>query len=335
MISNFRTRLGMCVVLCTSLASFGAAQEKPKNTKSKDKTTTPAAAAAAPAPAPDVDKSFQSAISSLKFREIGPATMGGRIDDIEVPPNDPRTIYVATAAGGILKSTNGGTSWTNLFDKESVPSVGDIAISPSAPAIIWAGSGEANNRQSSSWGNGIYKSLDAGKTWKLMGLAGTMHIARIVVHPTNPDIVWVAAVGNLWAPSAERGIFKTTDGGKSWSHVLRVNDDTGASDIAVDHESPNILYATTYQRRRTVFGFNGSGPGSGLYRSVDGGETWTKLTKGLPYDTENPPNPRPENLEETGRNAVSIYAKDTNIVYALIEHANGGVYRSNDRRGSG
>src|SRR6478672_8596225 len=176
MISNVRTRLGMCVVLCTSLVSFGAAQEKPKNTKSKDKTTTPAAAAAAPAPAPDVDKSFQSAISSLKFREIGPATMGGRIDDIEVVPGDPRTIYVATAAGGILKSTNGGTSWNYLFDKEAVSSIGDIAISPSNTSIIWAGTGEANNRQSSSWGNGIYKSLDAGKTWKLMGLAGTMHI---------------------------------------------------------------------------------------------------------------------------------------------------------------
>jgi photosystem II stability/assembly factor-like uncharacterized protein len=257
--------------------------------------------------------------------------MGGRIDDIEVAPNDPRTIYIATAAGGILKSTNGGTSWNFLFDKEAVPSVGDIAISPSNPDIVWAGSGEANNRQSSSWGNGIYRSLDAGKTWQQMGLSGTMHIARIVVHPTNPDVVWVAAVGNQWAPSGERGVFKTTDGGRTWRQVLRVNDDTGASDIAVDRDSPNVLYAATYQRRRTAWGFNGSGPGSGLYKSVDGGETWTKITKGMPYDTENAQTPRPENLEETGRNAISIYPKDTNIVYALVEHANGGVYRSNDK----
>jgi photosystem II stability/assembly factor-like uncharacterized protein len=334
MISNLCARMGLCGLLSIAFFTYAisiSAQEKPKNSKSKEKTP---AAATAPAAAPavsDDSTSFQKAISSLRFREIGPATMGGRIDDIEVSPTDSRTIYVATAAGGILKSVNGGTSWTTLFDKESVPSVGDIAISPSAPAIIWAGSGEANNRQSSSWGNGIYKSLDAGKTWKNMGLAGTMHIARIVVHPTNPDIVWVAAAGNLWAPSPDRGVYKTTDGGKTWQQVLKINDDTGATDIAVDHESPNILYAAAYQRRRTAWGFNGSGEGSGLYRSNDGGDTWTKVIKGMPYDTENAATPRPENLLETGRNAISIYPKDTNIVYALIEHANGGVYRSTDR----
>ena len=335
MISNLRARLGPFVLfslLILSISSVLSAQDKPKE---KSKAKKPAAAAPVATPAPvavaDPDKGFNSAVAGLKFREIGPATMGGRIDDIEVVPGDPRTIYVATPAAGILKSTNGGTSWTVIFDKESVPGVGDIAISPSSPDIIWAGSGEANNRQSSSWGNGIYKSYDAGKTWKNMGLAGTMHIARIVVHPTNPDIVWVAAEGNLWAPSAERGVYKTSDGGKTWQQVLKINDDTGASDIAVDNQSPNILYAATYQRRRTVWGFNGSGPGSGLYKSVDGGETWTKIMKGMPYDTENAPNPKPENLEETGRNAISIYPKDTNIVYALIEHANGGVYRSNDK----
>ena len=291
----------------------------------------PGETTATPSPTPETETTFQKAITGLKFREIGPATMGGRIDDIEVAPNDPRTIYVATAAGGILKSVNGGTSWTVIFDKETVPSVGDIAISASNPSIVWAGSGEANNRQSSSWGNGIYKSLDAGKTWKNMGLGGTMHIARVVTHPTNPDIVWVASAGNLWAPSPERGIYKTIDGGKTWQQVLKINNDTGATDLAVDRESPNILYAATYQRRRTVWGFNGSGEGGGLYRSNDGGETWTKMSKGLPYDTENPPTPRPENLTETGRNAISIYARDTNIVYALVEHANGGVYRSSDK----
>ena len=334
MMRPFRARWAFCVVISLHLfilALFATAQEKPKDKKDKSKPAAAVVTAPASAPAPDTAKSFQAALANLKFREIGPATMGGRIDDIEVAPGDSRTIYVATAAGGILKSTNGGTSWTVIFDKESVPSVGDIAISPSNPSIIWAGSGEANNRQSSSWGNGIYKSMDAGKTWKNMGLAGTMHIARIVIHPTNPEMVWVAATGNLWAPSAERGVYRTLDGGKTWQQVLKVNDDTGATDIAVDRESPNILYAATYQRRRTAWGFNGSGEGSAIYKSNDGGETWSKITKGMPYDTENAATPRPENLLETGRNAISIYPKDTNIVYALIEHANGGVYRSNDK----
>jgi photosystem II stability/assembly factor-like uncharacterized protein len=257
--------------------------------------------------------------------------MGGRINDIEVAPNDARVIYAATAAGGILKSVNGGTNWTVIFDKETVPGVGDIAISQSNPSIIWAGSGESNNRQSSSWGNGIYKSMDAGKTWKNMGLEKTMAIARVVVHPTNPDIVYVAATGNLWAASPERGVYKTTNGGKTWELVLKVNDDTGATDIAIDPVSPNILYAAMYQRRRTVFGFNGSGEFSAIYKTNDGGESWSKITKGMPYDTENAANPRPEDLLETGRNAIAVYPKDTNIVYALIEHANGGVYRSNDK----
>ncbi|MEO6051766.1 MAG: hypothetical protein ABIP78_10605 [Pyrinomonadaceae bacterium] len=297
--------------------------------KSKGKSNA-AVVSTVPSPSP-TPLTFQSAVASLKFREIGPATMGGRIDDIEVVPSDSRIIYAATATGGIMKSVNGGTSWIMIFDKESVPGVGDIAISPSNPSIIWAGTGEANNRQSSSWGDGIYKSMDAGKTWKLMGLAGTLHIARIVVHPTNPDIVFVAATGNLWSASPDRGVYKTTDGGKSWQQVLRVNDDTGASDIAIDSESPNILFAATYQRRRTVFGFNGSGDGSALYKSNDSGETWSKITKGMPYNTENAATPRPENLLETGRNAIAIYPKDTNIIYALVEHANGGVYRSNDK----
>ncbi len=304
------------------------AQEKPKVKPPKKEKTVVATPTPAPAPTP---RDFSEAISSLKFREIGPATMGGRINDIEVAASDSRIIYAASASGGIIKSINGGTSWTVIFDKEAVPGVGDIAISPSNPSIVWAGTGESNNRQSSSWGNGVYRSLDAGKTWKMMGLAETHHIARVVVHPKNPDVVYVAATGKLWSASSERGIYKTVDGGKTWQHVLKVNDDTGATDVAIDAESPNILYAAMYQRRRTVFGFNGSGEGSAIYKSNDGGETWKKITNGMPYNTENAPTPRPENLMETGRCAIAVYAKDTNIVYALIEHANGGVFRSNDK----
>ncbi len=284
---------------------------------------------AAPQKAPE--SAIESAISSLRFREIGPATMGGRINDIEVDPSDSRIIYAATAASGIAKSVNGGLSWEMIFDKEAVNSIGDIAISPSNPSIIWAGTGESNNRQSSSWGNGIYKSLDGGKTWKNMGLEKSMAIARVVVHPTNPNVVYVAATGNLWAASPERGVYKTTDGGKTWQQVLKVNDDTGATEIVIDPVSPNIMYAAMYQRRRTAFGFNGSGAGSAMYKSDDGGDTWTKVTKGMPYDTENAPTPRPEGLLETGRIAIAVYAKDPDIVYASIEHANGGVFRSNDK----
>jgi photosystem II stability/assembly factor-like uncharacterized protein len=301
-------------------------------------TPTPRRGAQRPTPTPlgtpvpaTPRMTFENALAGLRFREIGPAVMGGRIDDVEVAPNDPRTIYVATAAGGILKSTNGGTSWSFVFDKESVSSIGDIAITPTNPSIIWAGSGEANNRQSSSWGNGIYKSMDAGKTWKKMGLDGTMHIARIVVNPRDPNVVYVAATGNLWAANSERGVYRTMDGGKTWQQVLKVNDDTGATDIAIDPESPTILYAAMYQRRRTVFGFNGSGEGSALYKTIDGGDTWQKITKGMPYDVENAPTPRPDGLTETGRNAIVVYPKDPNIVYALVEHANGGIYRSTDK----
>lgn len=320
--------LSMLVVAANSQPK---AKEPPKE-KGKTAKPAPPPAVEAPKSGPSAPEDvYGEAISSLRFREIGPASMGGRINDIEVDPTDSRIIYAATAASGIAKSVNGGTSWTMLFDREAVNSIGDIAISPSSPSIIWAGTGESNNRQSSSWGNGIYKSLDGGATWKNMGLEKTMAIARVVVHPTDPDVVYVAATGNLWAASPERGVYKTTDGGKTWRQVLKVNDDTGATEIAIDPVSPNILYAAMYQRRRTVFGFNGSGEGSALYKSNDGGETWVKLTKGLPYDTANAPTPRPDGLLETGRIAVAVYPKDPNIVYASIEHANGGIFRSNDK----
>ncbi|MEQ1643500.1 MAG: sialidase family protein, partial [Pyrinomonadaceae bacterium] len=288
--------------------------------------TRPAAAPAQPAAKP-----FESAIQGLRFREIGPATMGGRVNDIEVPIQDPKVIYAAMASAGILKSVNGGTTWETLFDKEAVATIGDVAVAPSNPQIVWAGSGESNNRQSSSWGNGVYKSMDAGKTWKNMGLEKTLAIARVVIHPTNPDVVWVAATGNLWGASPERGVYKTTDGGKTWAHVLKVNDDTGATELVIDHQSPSVLYAAMYQRRRTVFGFNGSGAHSALYKSVDGGDTWKMVTTGMPYNTENAPTPRPENLLETGRISIAVYRKNTDIVYVTVEHANGGVYRSTDK----
>ncbi|MGB7283719.1 MAG: hypothetical protein WBE13_15745 [Candidatus Acidiferrum sp.] len=264
---------------------------------------------------------FTDKLKNLEFREIGPAVMGGRIDDFAVVESNPNIVYVGVAAGGVWKTTNNGTTWEPVFDKEGVSTIGDIAIAPSDPAVVWVGTGEPNNRQSSSWGDGIYKSMDAGRTWQHMGLAETLHIGRIVIHPKNPDIVYVAALGHLWGPNPERGVYKTTDGGKTWNQVLKINDDTGVSDIAMDPESPDTLYAAAYERRRTPFGFDGGGPGSAIYKTVDGGATWKKLTKGLPY----------ENGGDTGRIGLDIYRKDPNIVYAIVQHEHGGTYRSEDK----
>jgi photosystem II stability/assembly factor-like uncharacterized protein len=262
----------------------------------------------------------EAALKNLKFRSIGPAIMGGRIDDFAVVESDPRIIYVGTAAGGIFKTTNGGVTWEPIFDDQPNPTIGDLALAPSDPSILWVGTGEPNNRQSSSWGYGVFKSMDAGHTWQHMGLKDTHHIGRVLIHPTDTNIVYVAALGHLWGPNHERGVFKTTDGGVSWTQSLYIDDDTGVSDIAMDPQSPNILYAAAYERRRTVYGYNGGGPKSGLYRTIDGGAHWTKLTKGLPA------------TGDVGRCAVDVYRKNPNVVYALIEHMTlGGTYRSEDR----
>src|SRR5438874_3326836 len=262
-------------------------------------------------------------LHDLRWRSIGPANTGGRIDDFAVArtPGAPDAIYVASASGGVFKSTNQGTTWTPIFDGvDAMMSIGDVAVAPSNGSIVWAGTGEANNRQSSSWGDGVYKSLDAGRTWRSAGLKETRHIGRIVMHPSNPDIVYVAAVGHLWGSNAERGVFKTIDGGRSWQKVLFVDEHTGATDLVMDPADPDTLYAATYQRQRKAWGFNGGGPGSGLYRTRDGGATWTKLANGLPAG-------------EKGRIGLDIFHADPRIVYAVIEAAGreSGVYRSLDR----
>ena len=207
---------------------------------------------------------YDTALKNLKFRSIGPAQMGGRVDDLAIVESDPRVMYVGAAAGGVFKTVNGGVTWKAIFEDQPNPSIGDLALAPSNPSIIYVGTGEANNRQSSSWGNGVYKSMDGGTTFTHLGLDATQHIGRIVVHPTDPNIVYVAAQGDLWGPNKERGVYKSTDGGATWALTLFVNDDTGANDIAIDPQSPNILYATMYQHRRTVWGYNGGGPGAGF-----------------------------------------------------------------------
>lgn len=265
-----------------------------------------------------VNKLDDTFLKNLQFRAIGPAIMGGRIDDIAVVESNPSTYYVGTATGGVWKTVNNGTTFDPIFDEQGSTSIGDIAIAPSDPSIVWVGTGEPNNRQSSSWGDGIYRSLDAGKTWQNMGLRDSKHIGRVVIDSSNPNIVYAAVLGHLWGPNKERGVFKTTDGGKTWNNVLFINEDTGVIDLAMDPASPMTLYAAAYQRRRTPWGFNGGGTNSAIYKTVDGGATWNKLTKGLPEGI-------------TGRIGLDIYRRDPNIIYALVENAKGGAFRSDDR----
>ena len=255
----------------------------------------------------------------LKFRNIGPATMGGRVDDLAVLESNPAVFYVGTATGGLWKTVNNGTTWTVHFDDlDDVVSIGDIAINPNDANTVWVGSGENNNRQSGSWGNGVYKSTDGGETWKHMGLSTSKHIARIIVDPVDHDIVYVAALGSLWGRGGERGIYKTTDGGLTWNRIHHVDDDTGATELVMDPSNNKVLYAATYQRRRGTWGFNGGGTGSAMWKSSDAGRTWTKLTGGVPSGP-------------LGRIGMDVYRSNPNIVYARIEHEKeSGTYRSDD-----
>lgn len=248
--------------------------------------------------------------SQLLLRELGPAVMGGRVIDLAVDEARPAKYYAATASGGLWKTVNNGTTFTPLFQNEKVISIGDVAIEAGNNEHVWVGTGEANNRNSTSWGNGVYFSADGGKTWKHMGLEETRHIGRVVVHPKNPKIVFVAACGDLWKPNKERGLYRTKDGGKTWDLVLSKDEKTGATEVILDPQNPDIVYCALYERQRDAFDGNHPlkrwGPGSGLYKSTDGGDSWKQLTKGLPTC-------------KIGRITLDIYRKDPSHVYALIE----------------
>jgi photosystem II stability/assembly factor-like uncharacterized protein len=252
----------------------------------------------------------QRLVDTLAARPLGPANMGGRIVSLAVVPSDPKQMYVATASGGLWKTQNNGTTWRPIFDQQNTVSLGDVAVAPSSPEIVWVGTGEANARNSVSWGDGVYRSPDGGRSWQHRGLADTEHIGRIVIHPTNPDIVYVAALGHLWGLNRSRGIFKTTDGGDHWQHVGYYDDSTGFIDLVMDPSDPRILYTAAYQVRRDDFsGGNPKvqfGPGAGIYRTTDGGENWYKLSHGLPQSP-------------CGRIGLDIYRKDPRIVYAVIQ----------------
>ncbi len=254
------------------------------------------------AQAPDLP----TTMSALTFREIGPALMGGRISSLEVVESKPQIFYLGTGTGGLWKTENHGTSWTPLFDDQPTSTIGDVAIDQVNPNLVWVGTGEPQNRQSSPWGNGVYKSTDGGTTWSHMGLEGTKHIGRVLIHPRDPETVYVAAVGDLWGPNPERGVYRTSDGGVTWELVLSIDEHTGAIDLAMDPNDPSTLFAAMYQRRRTGFGFNGGGPGSGIYRTMNGGDTWMELTDGLPEG-------------DKGRIGLDVFRQDGNVVYALVE----------------
>ena len=273
-------------------------------------------ASAGPAHAQDVEE----VLSGLELREIGPAIMGGRVSDLAVNESNPAHFYVGTATGGVWKTTNHGQSWESVFDDQSTASIGAISLAPSNPNVVWVGTGEPQNRQSSPWGDGVFKSMDGGRSWEHMGLQETRHIGSVVIHPRDPDIVWIAAVGHLWGPNPERGVYKTVDGGRTWDRVLYIDENTGAIDLVVDPGDPNTLFAAMYQRRRTGFGFSADGSGSGIWRTVDGGATWRELSEGLPAG-------------DKGRIGLDVYRQDGNLVYALVESrgSGGGIYRSRDR----
>ena len=254
----------------------------------------------------------------LHFRSIGPATPSGRVDDVAVLESNPAIFYVAGATSGVWKTENMGTTFTPVFDHEGSSSVGDIAIAPTDANVLWVGTGENNNRQSSSWGDGVYKTADGGRTWKNMGLRASKQIARIVVDPVDFDVVYVAALGDLWGTGGERGVYKTSNGGQTWQRVLHVDDDTGATELVMDPKNNKVLYAATYQRRRQPWGMNGGGPGSAIWKSTDAGATWNKLETGIPQGPK-------------GRIGIDVYRANPNVLYAKIEHAtDSGMFRSDD-----
>lgn len=297
---------------------------------------------AAPAkPAAPAASAIEAArLSALRARSIGPAIMGGRVSDIAVDPVRPDTFYLGLATGGLWKTANAGATFSSLLDREPVSSIGAVAVAPSNPKVIWVGTGEANDRNSSGWGKGVYRSVDGGETWTRVGLEGSKAIARIVVHPTNADTAWAAVMGDLWTPGGERGLFKTTDGGRSWKAVLKapapLESRVGCGDVVLDPAAPDTLYAALYARRRTPWSFT-YGPAAaegkdagGIFKTTDGGATWRKLEKGLPT--------------QTGRIGLDVSRSQPGTILAVVQSdeggtvgidellsRKGGIFRSEDR----
>ena len=291
----------ICLFLIT--CSTGFAQKKSKST-----------------PPDNTGLMTESTFSGLKLRNIGPALMSGRIGDIVIHSTDENIWYVAVASGGLWKTTNAGVTWTPIFDKQKVYSIGCVTVDPVNPHVVWVGTGENVGGRHMSYGDGIYRSLDGGMNWENMGLKSSEHISKIIVHPENPKTIWVASQGPLWTKGGDRGIFKSTDNGKTWNKTLGGSEWVGATDLIIDPRNPDWMYAATWQRHRNVAAYMGGGPGTAIFRSTDGGDTWIKLTEGLPKSN-------------MGKIGLAISPQKPDIVYAAIEldRRTGGVYRSDDR----
>ncbi|HSL68929.1 MAG TPA: hypothetical protein VK864_01740, partial [Longimicrobiales bacterium] len=278
----------------------------------------------------------ESLVRDLQWRNIGPANMAGRVTDIEAVEANPAVVYVGAASGGVWKSVNSGTTWEPIFEKYGTPNIGDIAVFQPNPNIVWVGTGESCVRNSVGWGDGVYKSTDGGKTFVNVGLRDTHHISEVITHPTDPNIVYVAAQGHLWGHTGERGVFMTRDGGKTWQQLMRglPNDrKTGASDLVMDPSNPGVLYAAMWERLRRPHTFNSGGPNGGIFKSTDGGATWTRLSSGLPSGP-------------TGKIGLAIHRKNPRVLVAIVEHGfqpqrnspdfndmaklGSGIYRSED-----
>jgi photosystem II stability/assembly factor-like uncharacterized protein len=258
-------------------------------------------------------------VSTLKFRSIGPAAYSGRISDFAVNPNNFSEYYVGVASGGLWKTTNHGTTFKPIFDNQSVFSIGCLAMDPNNPNVVWVGTGENNSQRNLAYGDGVYKTADGGKTFTNMGLKTSSQIGKIMIDPRNSNVVYVAAQGQAWGPGGERGLYKTTDGGKTWKRMLDVGPYTGASDMEMDPNNPDVLYVAMHQRERRVWSKINGGPNSAIYKSVDGGENWTKLKKGLPSG-------------DVGRIGLAMSPVNSSVLYAVVElpGSKGGIYRSSD-----
>ncbi len=300
-----RAALACLVLLCLALAATAQPQQA-----TPQSTQTPAET---PEDATTATKSFER----LEWRQIGPANMGGRVADIEGVAGNPNVVYVATASGGLFKTTNGGVRWTSLFERQGTISIGDIALEPGNPEVVWLGAGESAVRNSVSFGDGVYKSTDGGKTWQHMGLRDTLHVSRILIHPRNPDVVYVGAQGHAYGPNEERGVFMTTDGGKTWNKTLYLGPEHGVADMDIDPSNPNVVYAVMWKFRRTPWGHTSGDERGGLFRSIDGGRTWKKLEGGLP--------------KVIGRIGVAVAHSNPSVVYAITEAKEGTLWRSDDR----
>ncbi|HLM54947.1 MAG TPA: hypothetical protein VK422_02395 [Pyrinomonadaceae bacterium] len=297
-----RAVLACAAVLCLALAAHA-----------QQPTPTPTPTPETPEDAATETKTFER----LEWRNIGPANMSGRVSDVEGVPGNPNLVYVASASGGLWKTTNGGVRWTPIFERQGTISIGDIALEPGNPEVVWLGAGESAVRNSVSFGDGVYKSTDGGKTWQHMGLRDSAHISKVIVHPRNPDVVYVGAQGHAFGPNEERGVFMTADGGKTWAKTLYSGPEHGVADMDIDPTNPNILYAVMWKFRRTPWTHTSGDERGGLYKSIDGGRTWKKLEGGLP--------------KLVGRMGVAVAASAPNVVYCITEAKDGTLYRSDDR----